>query len=293
MDALQWLVRDGVPPPVPPGRPVPLRGRGTTFVRELPGPPGAPTLLLLHGWMASGGLNWFRAFEALSTEFRVLAPDLRGHAHGIRSRDPFRLSDCADDVDALLTALDIGPVVVAGYSMGGSVGQLLYRRHRDRVAGLVLCATAPSFVFGPASGLPADAALGALAGMARLVGRAVHVPSIPLRAWRRSSESRPRDFVEWALMELRRHDVRMLVEAARASGSYDARTWLAEMDVPAAVVVTTRDRVVPAHAQLEFATLVEGTSVHDVDGGHAVCTRERFVAPLLSACRDVAARAAA
>ena len=31
-----------------------------------PGPPGAPTLLLLHGWVASGGLNWFQAFEPLA-----------------------------------------------------------------------------------------------------------------------------------------------------------------------------------------------------------------------------------
>jgi pimeloyl-ACP methyl ester carboxylesterase len=256
------------------------------------GPPGAPTLLLLHGWMASGGLNWFRAFEALGTEFRVLAPDLRGHARGVRSRHAFRLADCADDLDALLTALGTGPVVVAGYSMGGSIGQLLYRRHRDRVSGLVLCATAPHFVFGPVNGLPADAALGALAGAARLAGRLAHVPSIPLRAWRSARESRPSDFVQWALTELRRHDVRMLVEAARASGGYDARAWLPEVDVPAAVVVTTRDRVVPPPVQLEFAAMIDGASVHEVDGGHAVCTRERFVAPLLAACRDVAARAA-
>ena len=46
-------------PPVPRGRRVALHGRGTVFVREVAGPPGAPTIVLLHGWMASGGLNWF------------------------------------------------------------------------------------------------------------------------------------------------------------------------------------------------------------------------------------------
>ena len=90
-DVLDVLVRDGVPkscagpdgrprPPVPLGRRVALEGRGTTFVREVAGPPHTPTLVLLHGWMASGGLNWFRTFELLAEDFHVIAPDLRGHA---------------------------------------------------------------------------------------------------------------------------------------------------------------------------------------------------------------------
>ena len=42
-------------PPLPRGERVVLPGRGTTFVRRIQGPPGAPTVLLLHGWIASGG----------------------------------------------------------------------------------------------------------------------------------------------------------------------------------------------------------------------------------------------
>ena len=62
-----------------------LAGRGTTFVREVPGPPGAPTVVLLHGWFASGGLNWYRVFGPLSEHFRVIAPDLRGHGESVQS----------------------------------------------------------------------------------------------------------------------------------------------------------------------------------------------------------------
>ena len=300
---LELFVRDGVPeprpgphgalrPPIPLGRRVALPGRGTTFVREIDGPPGAPTLLLLHGWIASGGLNWFRAFEALGTEFRVLAPDLRGHARGIRSGGVFRLDDCADDLDALLARLDVGPAIVAGYSMGGPVAELLQHRHPERVAGLVLCATAPRFSLGPLGAWPVDVALGALATAARLCGRVTHVPSAPVRAVRSLRRSRPHDFLEWTIDEFRRHDLRHLVEAGRASNGFDARPWLREVDTPVAVVVTTRDQVVPPRHQLEAAELIEGASVHEVDGGHAVCAREHFVEPLLVACRDVAARAA-
>ena len=44
------------------------------------------------------------------------------------------------------------PVVVVGYSMGGPVAQLLWQRHPDLVAGLVLCATSDRFAFGPTEG---------------------------------------------------------------------------------------------------------------------------------------------
>src|SRR5258708_28681649 len=129
-------------PPLPVGERVYLPGRGTTFVRRVKGPPGAPTLLLLHGWMASGGLNWFRVFDALGEHFDVIAVDMRGHGRGIRNGRRFRLADCADDAAATLHALGVGPVIAVGYSLGGPVAQLLWRRHPDKVEGLVLCSTA-------------------------------------------------------------------------------------------------------------------------------------------------------
>jgi hypothetical protein len=71
--------------PPPPGYFANLPERGDLFVRAARGPREMPTVVLLHGWIASGGLNWFQAFEALRGRYRVIAPDLRGHARGIRS----------------------------------------------------------------------------------------------------------------------------------------------------------------------------------------------------------------
>ncbi len=160
------VVRDDgrVGPAVPLGRRVDLPGRGTTFVREVEGPPGAPTLVLLHGYFASGGLNWFRGFDALGEEFRVIAPDARGHSRGLRSRRGMRLADCADDVAALIDELGTGPVIAAGYSMGGPIAQLLWKRHPEKVQGLVLCATAPEF--GVGARRLTETYLGALSGVA-------------------------------------------------------------------------------------------------------------------------------
>jgi len=130
---------------VPAGKPVKLSGRGTILAYDMPGPGDAPTLLLLHGLGASGLLNWFPAFGPLSERFRVVAMDLRGHGHGLRSGSRYRLTDCADDAIALMDALEVERCIPVGYSLGGPVAQLMWRHHRDRVDGLVLCATSRNF----------------------------------------------------------------------------------------------------------------------------------------------------
>ena len=83
----------GWTPDLPPGAAMLLPGRGTTFVRTVTGPVGAPTVVLLHGWTATADLNWFTCYEALGEHFRVVALDHRGHGRGIRSRKAFRLED--------------------------------------------------------------------------------------------------------------------------------------------------------------------------------------------------------
>ena len=69
--ALPTPLRDDSSRRLPYGRRIELGERGTTFIREVEGPPGAPTVLLLHGWVASAGLNWFQVFEPLSQHFNA------------------------------------------------------------------------------------------------------------------------------------------------------------------------------------------------------------------------------
>src|SRR5208337_5210773 len=108
---------------------VELPGRGVTRVWECAGPPGAETLVLIHGVAFTAELNWGKVFAPLSRYFRVIAIDLRGHGDGIRTGSRFRLEDCADDIAALAEVLGLGRFAAVGYSMGGVVAQLLYRRH--------------------------------------------------------------------------------------------------------------------------------------------------------------------
>ena len=279
--------------PPPHGRRITLKGRGQTFARILKGPPGARSVVLLHGWVASGGLNWFQAFRPLSRHFGVLAQDLRGHGRGIRSWRRFTLADCADDVAALLRTLNSGPAVVVGYSMGGPVSQLLWQRHPELVAGLVMVATSER----PIRTDRAARVFGGLMGGAAVAGRLTEWSTWLPRAiaagagGSRRPRPRPATLGRWAAAEFRRHDPRHILEAGFELGRYDARSWVGDIDVPTAVVVTERDQAVPAQDQHALARRIRGATVHRVDDGHLACVKTSFGERIVNACRDVNDRA--
>jgi 3-oxoadipate enol-lactonase len=268
-------------PDLPPGREVELPGRGTTFVRELAGPPGAPTLLLLHGWTVTADLNFFRCYFPLGEHYRVLALDHRGHGRGIRSRRVFRLEDCADDAAALLDVLGIDQAVAVGYSMGGPVAQLLWRRHRDRVSGLVLCSTSRNF----ASTLEERWSFLQLTGLAT----AARFAPAAARTWLSQQYMQRRSYEDWARQEVERHDWAAILSAGSAIGSFSSREWIGEVDVPAAVVITMEDAVVPVRRQLRLAEAIPGARTFRVHAPHdaAVTRPERFLPALLGACEVV------
>jgi pimeloyl-ACP methyl ester carboxylesterase len=97
----------------------------------------------------------------------------------------------------------------------------------------------------------------------------------------------------WARDEVSRNDPLTLLQAGQALGAFSSHEWIDTVDVPAAVVVTTRDRLVPPSRQRRLAAAIPGASVHDVDGDHVVCAvePEAFVPALLDACADVTNRA--
>jgi len=274
-----------VAPRLPPGRHVELPGRGTTFIRELPGPPGAATVVLLHGWTVSADLNWFACYEALGRRHRIIAVDHRGHGRGLRSRRRFRLADCADDVAALCDVLGLDSVIPVGYSMGGPIAMLTWHRHPELVRGLVLCATAPYFR-GPGAEAAVFSLLPVLADAARFTPLPVR-RAMAARLLGRRLDGDP--FGRWAREEIALGDPAAIAGAGASLGRFDARPWLGDIDVPTAVVRTTRDDVVPPSRQGELAQGIPGARLIDVSADHAACVTRapRFVPALLQAIAHV------
>ena len=278
-------------PPLPPGQRLKLPRRGTTFVRQIQGPSGAPTLFLLHGWTASADLNWFTSYAALGQRFNVVAMDHRGHGRGIRSWRPFRLEDCADDVAAVCRELGLSQIIPVGYSMGGPIAQLTWRRHRGLVAGLVLCATGRSFARRTAASRTVTASLMGLSVAARLTPSAVRENVADRLTARRTAAGIP--IADWAVSEFRRGDPAAILQAGSAIGGFRSHEWIGAVKVPTAVVVTTHDQLVAPHRQLSLAQAIPGATTHPVAGDHGVCVADprRFVPVLVEACTSVASRA--
>ena len=291
------------PPGLPPARIVEVPGHGELFVREAPAPhPDAPCVLLLHGWMFPADLHWFTAYGPLSAVARVIAPDHRGHGRGPRPSKPFRLVDVADDAAALVRHLGVGPVIAVGYSMGGPIALRLWQRHPDVVAGLVLCATSATFTTTP-SDRWRWRTMGLLQVVLRLLPRhwwergyqAVVEGRLPLQLTTMIDADVPgplRDLLPWMIGEADRGSAEDIAEAGRELSRFDARGLLPTVDVPRAVVITIRDRLVPVANQRDLATRLGSTATIveiDVDHDAMILRADVFVPALLRAVSAVSA----
>jgi pimeloyl-ACP methyl ester carboxylesterase len=94
-----------------------------------------------------------------------------------------------------------------------------------------------------------------------------------------------------ARAQLRRTSLGTAISAVQSVCEFSSHSWIGQVDVPTAVVVTARDHIVPVSRQLRLARAIPGASVHEVDADHAVCvTRPQlFIQALLQACWSVTA----
>jgi len=266
--------------------PVRIGHHGTVVVRDIPGPPSAPTVMLLHGLGATARLNWGPCFRPLSEHFRVLALDHRGHGRGLRTRR-FRLEQCADDAVAAASARGVQRFIAVGYSMGGPIASLAWRRHPEHVHGLVLCATARHFVPRVAA-RAARIALPFAAAAARLAPSTARERMLE-RMLARIEHPKLRERVH---AEFAGHDPASIIQATHALSGFSSHDWIGAADVPSAVVVTTRDELVPPDRQYALAASIPGADVYEVDGDHSACISraEAFSETLVAACLRVAQR---
>lgn len=256
-----------LPPPLPPGRLVYVPGRGEMLVRELAPEreTGAPTILLLHGWTLCADLNWFAMYAAAARHGRLLAVDVRGHGRGLRSEQRFTLEAAADDAAALLEELGAGPAIVVGYSMGGSIGLLMWRRHPESVAGLVLQSTALQW----RAALHERVLWSSMAGLEYVLRFGVP-HGLTERYLRRAAEQNPdlQPVLPWLKAEALRGNPSDLAAAGRGLSTFDARSYAPLVDVPAVVIVSRRDRLIRAGRQRELADAIPGAKSIEIDVAH-------------------------
>jgi pimeloyl-ACP methyl ester carboxylesterase len=250
---------------LPPGRRLDLPGRRRVWVRHIEGPAGAPTVVLLHGLFATADINWATSYPSLLGSYSIVAIDQEGHGQGHQTTRPFRLERCADDVAAVCRALKVTDPIVCGYSMGGPIAMLTWRRHRELVGGLVLCATVGRFNGGRRTEIAGQRALAGTTAIASLVPRALRRRAMQqvLRRAERGGIS------DWMIEETRRQDLVVGVQAIAAILGFDSRAWIGEVDVPTAVVVTAKDNLLAPARQRALARAIPGAVEITCDADHA------------------------
>ncbi|MFD0744888.1 alpha/beta fold hydrolase [Phytohabitans flavus] len=130
--------------------------RLTVNVLEVDGRSGPP-VLFVHGNVSSS-LFWQQTMLALPDRYRPLALDLRGFGDTDQAPvDATRgLRDFADDVAALVQALDLAPVHLVGWSMGGGVVEQYLLDRPEQVASLILVNPVSPYGFGGTRGLDGE-----------------------------------------------------------------------------------------------------------------------------------------
>jgi pimeloyl-ACP methyl ester carboxylesterase len=218
----------------------------------------AKTILLIHG-AGMSARSWALQIQGLSPGHQVLAMDLPGHG----ASDPIAEASLESYTDAactLLTTLGIGPVFVAGHSLGGSVALALAARRPELVKGLVLISSCAKT---PQSSGTFKALLGSL--------------PVPFRRMLFSSTARSFLFalgatnsaVQLALRDLRNCRPETIRRDVAAAEGMNLEGSAQNVLTPTLILCGTSDIVTPLRLSEKLAALIPGARLHAVDqAGH-------------------------
>jgi pimeloyl-ACP methyl ester carboxylesterase len=223
-----------------------------------------PPVVLLHPFPVHHEF-WSEAAQALSSRYRLIVPDLRGHGDSDAGDGPATMSKHAADVVRICDAEDVGRAVFAGVSIGGYILFEFWRGYRGRVAALVLANT-------KAQAETAESRANRLRSADDVLQRGVEpfVESMIPRVFGKSTiENRP-DLVDAGkrmMLKMSPQDVN-LVQRGMADRS-DSVPTLKTINVPTLVVGGSEDVATPvAEAEL-IRHNVPGAQLKVIDrGGH-------------------------
>jgi 3-oxoadipate enol-lactonase len=114
---------------------------GVTIAHQMRGPAGAPVVAFVNS-LGTDARIWDAVVGAISSSYRVLTYDKRGHGLSDIPEGPYSLNDHIGDLTGLADVLGVDNFAVVGVSVGGLIAQGLAARHKGRVSGLILCDTA-------------------------------------------------------------------------------------------------------------------------------------------------------
>ncbi|MFC5663366.1 alpha/beta fold hydrolase [Kitasatospora misakiensis] len=230
---------------------------GTRLHVEVHGQPGAPTVVLAHGWTCSTHF-WAPVIHRLADRYRVVVYDQRGHGRSEipPSRARYSTRALAEDLSAVVTRVvpEGGRAVLAGHSMGGMTVMAGAARPEvaERTAAAVLISTGAAELIGEVRVVP-DAVRSPK--LRRFLHRQILRSRLPLgpvgpvsRAGLKYAimgPSSPAERTEVAVRMVHACPTGVRANWARVLDGLDVRPGLARLTAPTAVVVGAEDRLTP------------------------------------------------
>jgi pimeloyl-ACP methyl ester carboxylesterase len=195
-----------------------------------------PPVLLLHPFPANHEF-WLPVAEALSSRYRLILPDIRGHGESTLGEGPATMSKHCADIARVLDDADIGRAPLIGVSIGGYILFEFWRKRRSRVAALGLCNTKA-----PADN--AEARAGRLQAANDVLERGTEpfLQSMVQRVISNTTrETRP-DLVDGALRMMRHMSPEAIADVQRGMADRpDSVDTLKTIDVPTLLVTGDED----------------------------------------------------
>ena len=225
---------------------------------------GTP-ILLVHGFPLDHTM-WRLQVADLSKDFRCIAPDLRGFGLSSVTEGKVTLEQFADDLAALLDALQITqPIVFCGLSMGGYIAWHFVRRHAQRLNALILCDTravpdAP------------EAAANRLKMANDVVQQGASVAAnamIPRLFAAETAQTQPALIDDLRQVILRTNPQGIAAAARGMAERADASPWLSSISIPSLVIVGEHDVISPVAEMRTIAAAIPHSQIEVLpNAGH-------------------------
>lgn len=223
-----------------------------------------PAIVLLHGFPLSKSM-WCSQIDEFSKTHRVIAPDLRGHGESPVTKGAVTMAEMADDVAGILDALEVANAIVCGLSMGGYVAWEFWRRHKDKLAALVLCDTR-------AVADTAEVARGRemMAAQVATTGSKMAADSMVPKLFGSATYDNNPKAVEWLRETILATDPEGIAATQRGMAKrVDVTQILSKVDVPTLVLCGEEDSISPPDEMTGFASAMPNAQFIEIpQAGH-------------------------
>ena len=238
-----------------------------------------PVITFSHGWPLNADMWDGQMLFLEQNGFRVVAHDRRGHGRSSQASSGNDMNGYADDLAAVIEALDLNQVTLVGHSTGGGeVARYLGRHGTDRAAKAVLIGAVPPVMVKKESnpeGTPIEVFDGyrsaLLADRAQLY---IDVPTGPFYGFNRPGAKVSQGIINKWWLQGMMGGVKAHYDCIKAFSETDFTEDLKKIDIPVLVLHGDDDQIVPiADSALLSAKLLPKATLKVYPGlPHGMCT---------------------